>query len=54
MPHGEKSDTCDLCEAARITHWFHEDDECWIADPEGTRLCLVEVPPDHPIRRRVD
>lgn len=28
--------------------------ECWIADPEGTRLCLVEVPEDHPIRRRLD
>ena len=28
--------------------------ECWIADPDGTRLCLVEVPPDHPIRRRLD
>jgi catechol 2,3-dioxygenase-like lactoylglutathione lyase family enzyme len=28
--------------------------ECWVADPDGTRLCLVEVPADHPIRRRVD
>ncbi|MGH9137457.1 MAG: VOC family protein [Acidimicrobiales bacterium] len=28
--------------------------ECWIADPDGTRLCLVEVPPEHPIRRRVE
>lgn len=28
--------------------------ECWLADPDGTRLCLVEVPADHPIRRRVD
>jgi predicted enzyme related to lactoylglutathione lyase len=28
--------------------------EAWIADPDGTRLCLVEVPADHPIRRRVD
>jgi uncharacterized glyoxalase superfamily protein PhnB len=28
--------------------------ECWIADRDGTRLCLVEVPEDHPIRRRVD
>jgi hypothetical protein len=24
--------TCDLCEAARITPWFHEDDICWIAE----------------------
>ncbi len=25
---------CDLCEAARITEWFHEDDICWIAECE--------------------
>jgi catechol 2,3-dioxygenase-like lactoylglutathione lyase family enzyme len=28
--------------------------EAWVADPDGTRLCLVEVPPEHPIRRRVE
>lgn len=28
--------------------------EAWIADPDGTRLCLVEVPASHPIRRRTD
>jgi catechol 2,3-dioxygenase-like lactoylglutathione lyase family enzyme len=27
-------------------------DEMWIADPDGVRICLVEVPPDHPLRRR--
>ncbi|MEU6724507.1 VOC family protein [Nonomuraea wenchangensis] len=25
--------------------------ELWIADPDGHRLVLVEVPPDHPLRR---
>lgn len=25
---------CLLCEAARITEWFHEDDICWIAECE--------------------
>ena len=25
--------------------------EMWIADPDGVRIALVEVPPDHPIRR---
>jgi len=25
--------------------------EMWIEDPEGTRLVLVEVPADHPLRR---
>lgn len=27
--------------------------ECWIDDPVGNELRLVEVPEDHPIRRRV-
>ncbi|MFF7972571.1 VOC family protein [Streptomyces sp. NPDC007905] len=26
--------------------------EMWIADPDGTRIVLVEVPPDHPLRYR--
>jgi predicted enzyme related to lactoylglutathione lyase len=26
--------------------------ECWARDPEGNELRLVEVPEDHPIRRR--
>ncbi|MGH3795237.1 MAG: VOC family protein [Pseudonocardiaceae bacterium] len=26
-------------------------DEMWIADPDGMRLILVEVPADHPMRR---
>ena len=30
----DPSDDCDLCEAARITPWFHEDDICWIAECE--------------------
>lgn len=25
---------CDLCEAARITPWYHECDVCWIAECE--------------------
>jgi catechol 2,3-dioxygenase-like lactoylglutathione lyase family enzyme len=25
--------------------------EAWLADPDGVRLVLVEVPPDHPLRR---
>jgi hypothetical protein len=28
--------------------------ECWVEDPDGVELRLVEVPPDHPIRRRLD
>ncbi|MEV4174316.1 VOC family protein [Nonomuraea sp. NPDC049709] len=25
--------------------------ELWIADPDGHRIVLVQVPPDHPLRR---
>lgn len=25
-------------------------DEAWISDPDGTRLILVEIPADHPLR----
>jgi catechol 2,3-dioxygenase-like lactoylglutathione lyase family enzyme len=25
-------------------------DEAWISDPEGTRIVLVQVPADHPLR----
>ncbi|HVV30823.1 MAG TPA: VOC family protein [Mycobacteriales bacterium] len=25
--------------------------EGWIADPDGTRIALIEVPADHPLRR---
>ena len=34
MPAGENVEDCDLCEAAKITRWFHEDDVCWIAECE--------------------
>ncbi|MBW3546805.1 MAG: VOC family protein [Actinobacteria bacterium] len=26
--------------------------EAWIADPDGVRIALVEVPEEHPLRRR--
>jgi catechol 2,3-dioxygenase-like lactoylglutathione lyase family enzyme len=28
--------------------------ECWVADPDGVRIALVEVPDVHPLRRRVE
>jgi hypothetical protein len=31
---------CDLCDAARLTEWFYEDDVCWIADCE---ICCVPM-----------
>ena len=32
---------CDLCEAARVTEWFHEDDLCWIAECEVCGVPMV-------------
>lgn len=29
-------------------------DELWARDPDGVELIFVEVPDDHPLRRRVD
>jgi catechol 2,3-dioxygenase-like lactoylglutathione lyase family enzyme len=26
-------------------------DEMWLADPDGVRIVVVEVPPEHPLRR---
>ncbi|OZM74266.1 glyoxalase [Amycolatopsis antarctica] len=28
-------------------------DEAWISDPDGTRIVLVEIPADHPLRADV-
>ena len=36
----EKAADCDLCEAAKLTAWYHEDDVCWIAECE---LCAVPM-----------
>ncbi len=46
-----KVDNCDLCEAAKITPWFYDDDVCWIAECEICETPMVvwrfhgKVPP---------
>jgi hypothetical protein len=43
---------CELCEAARMTEWFYEDEECWIAECEQCAVPMVvwrrhdPAPPD--------
>ncbi|HUF33296.1 MAG TPA: hypothetical protein VMN58_08845 [Acidimicrobiales bacterium] len=32
---------CELCEAARFTPWFHEDDVCWVAECEACAIPMV-------------
>ncbi|HXW35509.1 MAG TPA: hypothetical protein VEJ87_13100 [Acidimicrobiales bacterium] len=34
------SPDCELCQAARLTTWYHEDDLCWVADCE---ICGVPM-----------
>lgn len=43
---------CELCEAARLTPWYHEDDVCWVAECEACWSPMVvwrrhgTAPPD--------
>jgi hypothetical protein len=32
---------CELCEAARMTEWYHEDEVCWVADCEVCDVPMV-------------
>ncbi len=32
---------CELCEATRMTNWYHEDGICWIADCEVCDVPMV-------------
>ena len=56
-----KIDGCDLCEAVRLTEWFHEDDICWIAECEICAVPMavwrfhgIEPPEEHRNRARDD
>ena len=31
---------CQLCDAEKLTQWFHEDEECWIAE---CTICAVPM-----------
>jgi catechol 2,3-dioxygenase-like lactoylglutathione lyase family enzyme len=41
----------DVVEPPRRMPWGLE--EMWLRDPDGVRIVVVEVPADHPLRRRV-
>ena len=32
---------CELCEAARMTRWYYEDDACWVAECEFCSVPMV-------------
>ena len=51
-------DGCELCEAARMSEWFHEDDECWIAECESCAVPMVvwrphDASPPDDVRERL-
>ena len=35
------SATCELCAADRFTHWYYEDEICWVADCEACSVPMV-------------
>lgn len=41
MTDATSTAACDLCEAARITEWHHEDEICWVADCEVCGVPMV-------------
>jgi hypothetical protein len=50
----KKIEGCDLCRAARMTPWYHEDDICWIAECDVCDVPMVvwrwhgiAPPPEH-------
>jgi hypothetical protein len=56
MTTGERRrvEVCDLCRAARMTPWYHEDDICWIAECDVCDVPMVvwrwhgtAPPPEH-------
>lgn len=37
----ESDPACELCRADRFTHWYVEDDVCWVADCEACGVPMV-------------
>lgn len=35
------SSGCELCEAAKLTAWWYEDDVCWVAECESCGVPMV-------------
>lgn len=41
MRSGPDPRPCELCDAARLTEWFFEDEQCWIAECEQCAVPMV-------------
>ena len=57
---GRGPNACELCEAARMSHWYYEDDICWVADCEVCDIPMVvwrhhgTEPPEHNVAHMMD
>lgn len=41
MADNDVAPSCELCDAARMTDWFHEDEVCWVAECEACWVPMV-------------
>lgn len=41
LPHRGPNADCELCRADRFTHWYYEDQHCWVADCEVCSVPMV-------------
>jgi hypothetical protein len=52
--------SCELCQAARMTAWYYEDDVCWVADCEACDVPMVvwkrhgSQPPDGDVEHMLE
>jgi len=55
MNYGPGMPTPPIASTRPVTTTLHgverADPYAWIADPDGTSIVLVQVPPEHPLRR---
>ena len=54
----DQTKSCELCEAARFTEWYYEDDECWVAECEACCVPMIvwkthDPTPDQETRERL-
>ena len=41
LPGRMRSGSCELCSEDRMTEWFYEDDDCWVAECESCSVPMV-------------
>ncbi len=41
MSSSSSTDDCLLCDAEQVTEWFHDDEECWVAECMVCRTPMI-------------